>query len=152
MTSFFGLTLLLLIATGGCTSSKTRAQASPTGGADAPTGQTPANYRRVAEERLGSGIEYTLNDDKTKVLGKKTAHPLAPAFNNEVRFLVIDVKTDAILFEDRVVNGAVEWFGNTQLKISTIPGIVQGVPDERENYYLYDLVTKQKMAPASGKF
>ena len=117
-----------------------------------PTSQTPTDYQRVAEERLGSGIAYTLNDDETMVLGKKTAHPLIPAMNNEVRFLVIDVKTDAILFEDRVVNGTVEWFGHTQLKVTAIPGIVQNVPDQRENYYLYDLVTKQKLSPISDRF
>ncbi|MBC7921486.1 MAG: hypothetical protein H7Z75_10425 [Ferruginibacter sp.] len=117
-----------------------------------PTSQTPADYQRVAEERLGSGVEYTLNDDKTMVLCKKTEHPLVPAMNNEVRFLVVDVKTNALLFEDRLVNGEVGWFGNTQLKISTIPGTIQGVPNERENYYLYDLVTRQKLAPPSGKF
>jgi hypothetical protein len=106
---------------------------------------TPVPYKHIAEERLGEGVVYLPNENQTLVLCKKTEAPNAPALVNTLRFLVIDLKTAAIVYEDRQVNANVEWFTPTQLKISKILGIVQTNPQPGTSDYIYDLQKKQQL-------
>jgi hypothetical protein len=116
-----------------------------------PSGKPSADYHRVAQDRLGDGASYDLNQSRTMVLCQKEQPAAAPAMLNTVRFLVILLKDNSILYEDQLVNVRVEWFNNTQLKIFNYAGTVQVIPGRQQPYYFIDVVTKQKVLVPDGK-
>lgn len=113
---------------------------------------SPFDYRPIAESKLGKNVSYALNENQTMVLCKNLEDTSTPAMVNTVRFLVISLKNNIVLYEDQLANADVEWHKNTQLKIHTFPGTVQIIPDKQKHYYLYDLETKRKLLPAFDKF
>lgn len=153
MKVFISVLLFVLIVIGACKPSAVTAQKSSMTDPDSTqANDNPLTYKQVAEERLGKECTCLPNSDHTMILCKKIEDTNAAAMANAVRFLVIHSKTKVIMYEERLVNAEVEWFNVTQLKITTIPGIVQSLPSRQENYYLYDLVNKQKLAPSNSKF
>ncbi len=138
---------------GACKSPKVTAQLPPMSGKDSTQANvSPTDYKRIAEERLGRRCTCFPNQDHTMALCKKIGDPNKAAMVNALHFLVIQININAVVYEERLVNAEVEWFNATQLKITTISGTVQALPNPQENYYLYDLGNKQKLAPPNSKF
>jgi hypothetical protein len=114
-------------------------------------GLTIPAYQQAAVARLGPGTTCTLNAAGTMALCLQLPPAGGRIQGPAVNCLVLLVKNNAILFEDRLANAQVEWFNNTQLRIYPYPGIVPGIPDARPRYYLFDLETKQKLSPPAER-
>ncbi len=110
-----------------------------------------SDYRQLAESKLGSKVQYTFNEAHTLVLCVNNEPVAAPAITHSLRFLVITLKNNHLIYEDQIANAQVEWHNNTQLKIYTSPGTVQTKPNLLKNSYLYDLETKRKIIPGANK-
>ncbi len=143
--------LLFLVLAGACHPAETtpaHGTAGKAGQQDA-AGARPA-YQQVAEERLGKEVRYTLNKAGTLVLGQQMQQRNAPALLHTLALVVIRLKDNAILYEDQIANSQVEWFNDTQLRIYTYPGMIQGDANQ-QTWYLLDPVTKQKSYSAPEK-
>ena len=137
--------LVLLLLSGAC-------KPADTSVSNADTSMTStSDYRKLAESLLGSKVKYALNEAKTLVLCATSEAVVAPAHTNSLRFLVIALKDNRIVYQDQMANAEVTWYNNTQLKIYTYPGTVQVKPNQSKNYYLYDIETKQKLRPGAQK-
>jgi hypothetical protein len=116
-----------------------------------PSDPPLSDYQQLALDRLGNGSSYELNAARTMVLCQQVQPAIPPARHQTVRFLVILLKDNSILYEDQLVNARVEWHQNTQLKIYTYAGTVPVVPGRQQPYYFIDVVTKQKVLAPAGK-
>jgi hypothetical protein len=136
--------LLILVLAGACHPAETTPAQGGAGKARQQAANARPAYQQVAEARLGKEVRYTLNKAGTLVLGQRVQQGTRPAHLNTVHLVVIRLKDNAILYEDHIANGRVEWFNDTQLRIDTYPGMVQGDANQQQTWYLYDLETKQK--------
>jgi hypothetical protein len=140
---------LFLLLAGACKAAGTGPPAGAVRQQD--TGQRQPDYQKVAEQRLGKGLSYSFNQAGTLVLGQQVEQDITPAQLSSVRLVVIRVKDNAILYEDRLANARVEWFNDTQLRIYLYPGAVRDTPGRKPSFYLFDLQTKEKSIPPSEK-
>ncbi|RDC61682.1 hypothetical protein [Adhaeribacter pallidiroseus] len=145
MEFLYQLSLFLLLLSGACKPVGTSATTVPV-----PM-KNSSGYRQLAESRLGGKVQYAFNETHTLVLGFSSEPMAAPGITHLLRFLVIALKDNRLLYEDQIANAQVEWYNNAQLKIRTSPGILQNQLNQPKNYYLYDLETQQKLVPGAQK-
>lgn len=139
------LSILILLISGAC---------KPPGNSYNKTNNPVAissDYRQLAESRLGSKVQYLFNEAHTLVLCFSNEPGNAPALTNSLRFLIIKLSDNTILYQDQIANAQVGWYNNTQLQIKTFPGTIQNKPNQQNNYYIYDLETKQKLPSGANK-
>ncbi len=63
-----------------------------------------------------------------------------------VRFFVYDLVKDEVVFEDAVARGTVVWQTESQLKVSSVPGIIRGEKNAGVQGYIYDVVKRERVA------
>ncbi len=143
--------LYLSVAFGACRSSEINSSQSHTNQNSLET-HSKSNFRQLAVKILGEELEYVFNDSQTIVLCKKTEAATRAPMVNSIRFMLISLADNAIVYEDRIINGSVEWYTSTQLKITTLPEIIQRPYSEQAHYYIYDVETEQKIVPGSNKY
>jgi hypothetical protein len=143
--------LLFLVLAGACHPAETTPAQGGVGQARQQDANARPAYQQVAEERLGKEVRYTFNKAGTLVLAQQVQQGTRPAHLNTVRLVVIRLKDNTILYADQIANGRVEWFNDTQLRIDTYPGMVQGDANQQQHWYLFDPETKQKSLPPAEK-
>ncbi|HVO73072.1 MAG TPA: hypothetical protein VMT35_03550 [Ignavibacteriaceae bacterium] len=106
-------------------------------------------YNNFAESKLGSKCKILFNSDSTYFAAYASAKNPELQSNSPLKFFIYDIREDKILFEDNLPNGEIKWLNESQLKISTIPGIVSGIDDQNRHRpgYIYDVNVKRKIKP-----
>ncbi len=105
------------------------------------------SYAVVARTKYGDGAEFAFNDSRGYVIcvaGEDKSRKPFPGFSARLRFFVYDLASGQIVFEESIEKASVSWEGDTLLKVSVTPGIVQTV-EPMEYGYLYDVVARQKL-------
>jgi len=107
------------------------------------------NYKTLATEKYGEGVDCTFNESKTHVLClKREKVKLSPAMpQNPLRFFVYDLHNEKIIYEDSIEDGSVRWISNSELQISIIPGIISGDENPEDFTYIYDVKLQQRRKP-----
>ena len=105
--------------------------------------QTKMDYKTIASEKLGANVNYSFNEDNSLVLCYiETEVPNKSGYG--VSFLVIDINTNAIIYDDNIDKGTASWYSKTQLALFYTPGIMR--QDQSRDYYttIYDLIKKTR--------
>ena len=112
----------------------------------------PMNYKNFAESELGGKCKIIFNPDSTYFAAYASAKNSDLQTNSPLKFFIYDTREDKILFEDNLPNGDIKWLNDSQLKISTIPGIVSEKDEQNriEPGYIYDVKMKRKIKTNSG--
>ena len=101
-----------------------------------------ASYQTKAQLALGEGLIYAMNEDSTMVLCQKVTPAANEAHRQSVKYLVINVPTDAVIHQAEVSNGEVSWHNNTQLKVRNYLGYPAV---KNEGLYIFDLIKKKRI-------
>lgn len=124
------------------------------------TGKQVGDYKKIATEKIGEGVQYEMNKSQTLVLCKKVTVskniPMSPAGgkgmtggmagSGNVKLIVINVEQNDVIFEKNIAYGSATWASDTQLKIVEVMGA--NMPNN-PNAYLYDVISKKKTAITS---
>ncbi len=97
---------------------------------------------KKAAEKFGGNYSTSFNSDSSFVIcSNKILTKAADTFS----FFVIDVKKQAIVFNDQVQKGNLIWLNDSNIKVTWTPGIIKG--DESKNSdleYVLNLITLKK--------
>ena len=66
-----------------------------------------------------------------------------PADRNSIRFVVIDVEKDSLIWQETIPRGEVSWYNERTIKIVTLPGLVKEDQPAERIYYL-DVIDQSK--------
>ncbi|MFT5917693.1 MAG: hypothetical protein ACI81T_004210 [Bacteroidia bacterium] len=123
------------------------------------TKKTMASYKEIANDKLGEGVEFFMNENESMVLCKKTVFskhiPMGKAGSNNlsgnaanIKLIVINVEKGNILYEKSIAYGSAEWENDTQLRIMEIMGANSA---NNPNLYLYHVLTGVKTQLNNGR-
>jgi hypothetical protein len=105
--------------------------------------------KEYAEKKLGSNILKMENISKTHVLminqEKETALNPAPL----LKFMLFEIKSNRLLFEDVVPAGNVRWINDRQIEILKIPGTVSIENKKSQSGYIFDIDSGRKIELAN---
>ncbi len=109
--------------------------------------QPPAaeTYKSVAEKELGKAVKYSFNQDSSYVLCVSGDKPTALNPQPRTRFMVYNLITNKVVYEDNLSDGHVEWKNAHQLAVSYTPEIIRGDEGSSTTGYIYDLQTGKKV-------
>jgi hypothetical protein len=102
-------------------------------------------YRAVALQKYGPGVEFVFNESKTAVLCLRKSKPTAKDPQQQVSFVVFDLAIDSVIFEDEIPNGSVGWKDSLTVLVGTVPGIVksdEGLAGQKSGY-VFDLRSRK---------
>lgn len=105
------------------------------------------NYQAIAREKLVGHIEYQISPGKKRVLCQTTQKPTPQDPSIRFHYLVIDLETKAILYEEELTDCTISWLNDNQLKIQEISAEIVARPGlPSMGVYVYDLVLKRRLA------
>ena len=102
-------------------------------------------YKTIALQKFGQGVEFVQNASGSAVLCVKRSKPTQLNPQQQVAFLVYDLKAKGVLFEDSIPNGSVGWNDEFSIIVSIVPGTVRDddkTPAPRPGY-IYDLRSRK---------
>ncbi len=102
-------------------------------------------YQSIAVQEFGQGVEFIQNASGSAVLCVKRSKPTQLNPQQQVAFLVYDLKTKNVLFEDSIPNGSVRWNDEFSIVVTIVPGTVRDddkTPAQRPGY-IYDLRSRK---------
>ncbi len=125
--------LCLGILLGGCASAKQDPDAAPA-------------YKTLAQEKYGTSVAFTANADSTIMLCVHTPEPSPRMPTPILSYLVYDLETEAVLYEEEGVQGEIKWTDGQTLSVTQTPGIVTGneTSGTGKRGYTVDVRTGQK--------
>ena len=103
-----------------------------------------SNYKSVSEEKLSGKIEHVFSPDSSYVLSYVETKGTAKQPQNNIKYIVHDLKADKVVYEDALDNGSVSFYNDHAIKIVMIPGIMREGQSQDDFTYVYDLKTKEK--------
>jgi len=108
-------------------------------------------YQQIALERFGEKVEYSLNQNMSYILCKKSMPELKLNPNQLIEFFVYDIQKEEIIFEDKIANAKISWHSNSQLLITRQKGYIINPTDTGKWTYIIDLQSKKKITPKQPK-
>jgi hypothetical protein len=98
-------------------------------------------YRSIAMEKYGPGAEFLFNEARTAVVCLKKSKPTPRLPQKRVGFIVFDLLSDSIVFEDNIPNGSVDWKDNFSVLVNITPGTekAEDVTPQTIHGYIYDI-------------
>jgi hypothetical protein len=81
----------------------------------------------VIEKKLGPNFSKEFNPSRNFVLCTQRAPELKEKI--ALKFLVLDVQKNTIIYENSFFPGYVKWYSDTSLEILNVPGIIQAHED-----------------------
>lgn len=103
-----------------------------------------SNYKSVSQEKLSGDIKYVFSPDSSYVLSYVEIEGTAKRPQNNIKYLVHDLKSGEVVYEDALDNGSVGFHSDHELKIVLIPGMMRENQSLDDFTYLYDLKSKEK--------
>ncbi|MBL6445046.1 hypothetical protein JMN32_01920 [Fulvivirga sp. 29W222] len=103
-----------------------------------------SNYKSISEEKLSGQIEYVFSPDSSYVMSFVEIKGTAKHPQNNIKYIVHDLKTDKVVYEDALDNGSVSFYNDHAIQIIMIPGIMREGQSSDDFTYVYDLKTKEK--------
>ena len=131
---------MLLVSFMACTSHKVSMSSTET---------TP--YKTIAQAKLGTGVDYILNEDKDYVLCIKKESTPSGNPQKSVHYLVIDVKNNDIVLQDKQENATVQWRDAKHIEVFHIPGVVRKDQNRNDFVTLYNVETGEKSYPPNNQ-
>ncbi len=98
-------------------------------------------FKETAREVLGDSLDYTINADSTLVLCQSIRRGTEPPQPQQVKYCVIDLKTNQLLYKSHLANGSVKWYGQKELQVRNFKGFPTV---NEEGIYIYHLETKKR--------
>ena len=131
----FGTWLLLLFGISSCAGTGDDLRKAP---AEKP-------FERIANEKFGQGVSFAPNPSGPLVLCYRARKPTSQAPQRTIDFLVYDVASDKIVYEESLPDGEVAWKDGRHLQITIRPGIIPGEDAQQQPVsYLVDVLTHQR--------
>ncbi|KAB2878692.1 hypothetical protein F9K33_12075 [bacterium] len=104
-------------------------------------------YKSLAIEKYKENVDYVYNESKSFVLCVNASKPTALKPLHRVRFFVYDIKNDAIVMEETVVDGSVRWINDHAIEVSYTLGLDSKDPAVPHfGTYKFDVITKQRIS------
>ena len=106
-----------------------------------------SNLYEILNEKLGKKPNVIKNSSESHALCIKTSNHKKSQSVNHVKFVVIDLSDNSIIFEDAFVNGSVSWQNDHVIVAKRIPGMIAKPPsDEKRNIrYKFDILKRKKI-------
>lgn len=98
-----------------------------------------ATYKEIAVKKLGQGVAYSINDSKTYVLCVSDLKGTAQQPRNSLSYVVIKLKDNSILLEDKFEGGTVSWSGDAEIEVFRTPGIIREDQTRDDFITFYDV-------------
>lgn len=105
---------------------------------------TNYQYKVVSEEKLNGQVEYSFSADSTYVLAFTEKKGTAKQPQNHIDFMVHNLKSGEVVYEESVENGTVSFYNEDELKIVQIPGILKQGHTLDDHTYIVNLKSKEK--------
>jgi hypothetical protein len=98
-------------------------------------------YKFLAVQKYGEGVEFIQNLSGTAMLCVKSSKPTQLNPQHQIAFFVYDVKAKSVLFEDSIPNGSVNWKDDFSIVVTVVPGTIRDDDKTRAPRpgYIYDL-------------
>jgi hypothetical protein len=134
---YFVLCLLLAIGCANCDQSKLENRM------ESPN----KSIKEIALEKFGKEHKIIKNNSKTYAICLQTIRKAKPPIMNNPRFFVYDFEKSEIIFEDKIVNGNVNWESDSLVSVSRIPGMLKKDSENKTGHkvYSFDVKTKKKI-------
>ncbi|MCP4459107.1 MAG: hypothetical protein GY816_13955 [Cytophagales bacterium] len=100
-------------------------------------------YQQIAEQRLGSNIQYSPNGDRSMILCYKQQKDQSNG-GYGVSFFVFDNKLKKIIYEEVIDRGTVDWYSDNEVVLFYTPGTMRSDQSRDDFSYIYNLVSKEK--------
>ena len=100
-------------------------------------------FEEIAEQRLGTEVYCEMNENETMVLCIESANKKRTAGNNGVNFVVLDVKSNDLLYQGSHAQ-AVWWLDIYQIEVESIPETIKIRDIGNEYHFIYDLKNRRK--------
>ena len=129
LAAIFSLAFLISCSTGDVTKTESRGE----------------EYKSLAVQKYGQGVEFIQNASGTALLCVKRSKPTQLNPQQQIEFFVYDMKAKDVLFEDSIPNGTVGWNDEFSIVVSIVPGTVRDddkTPAPRPGY-IYDLRSRK---------
>ena len=100
-------------------------------------------FKVLAVQKLGSDVEYTPNEDNSKML----CYVKKKGVNNSgygVSFFVYDIKQKKVIYEDEIDRGTVSWHTEQELALFYTPGIMRNDQTRDDFTYIYNLDSERR--------
>lgn len=87
----------------------------------------PKQINEVVEKKLGPNFTKEFNPSGNFVLYTQRASALKEKI--ALKYLVLDIQKNTIIYENSFFPGYVKWYSDTSLEILNVPGIIQADED-----------------------
>lgn len=114
------------------------------------TDDNSSNYEKVAVEKLGANLTYSMNDSKTFVLCMNDVKGTAQQPRNTISFVVIKLSDNSVVLEQKFDGGTVGWYSDTEVEVFRTPGMIRKDQTRDDFTTLYN-VSKGTSYPKKGK-
>ena len=130
----FYIPLFVLSLLTACNSSKTSSVAQV------------GDYKAVAEDKLGSEVNFEHSPDDEYVLCYKETKGTAKYPQNTIEYFVYDLKKNEVIKEDTFGPGDIKWYDTQSLEIFQIPGVMPEGKTKDHFTYIYNVKTGERKA------
>ncbi|MEQ9405176.1 MAG: hypothetical protein RIM99_16415 [Cyclobacteriaceae bacterium] len=104
----------------------------------------PVEYQKIAEQRLGSDIQYSPNKDSSMILCYKQQKDESGG-GYGVSFFVYDNKSGKVIYDEVIDRGTVSWHSEDEIALLYTPGTMRNDQSRDDFTYIYNLVSKEKI-------
>lgn len=87
----------------------------------------PEQINTLVQEKLGTVFTQEVNSSGNFVL--YTQNPAEANVKSALKFIVVDIRKNTIIYEGSFLPGYVRWHSETELELLSIPGIIQADED-----------------------
>lgn len=84
-----------------------------------------STYQKLATEKLGEDLTFTMNKAETYVLCISDVKGDVHQPRNLLSYMVIKVKDNSIALEDKIDGGNVKWSNDFEIEVFRTPGIMR---------------------------
>ena len=109
-----------------------------------PIYDTIPAYKKTAIAKLGSELDFIKSPDSTYVLCKKNLKNEHINPNQIQHYLVYNLKTNKIVYQDKAPNIILSWKSDVELQIIKQLGIIKDGTDTGQIIYIYNLISRKK--------
>jgi len=99
------------------------------------------NYKKLAVEKLGESITYSMNEAESYVLCMSEVKGTVKQPRNQISYVIIRVDNNRISLEDKIDGGTVRWYNEKMIEVFRTPGIMRGDQTRDDFITLYNVET-----------
>ena len=105
---------------------------------------TPVAYQQIAEQKLGSDVQYSPNRDSSMILCYKQQKDESNG-GYGVSFFVFDNKLKKVIYDAVIDRGTVDWHSDNEIALFYTPGTMRDDQSRDDFTYIYNLDSKEKV-------